>query len=347
MRVIQVIRSLTFGGAENHVLSLLLGLRERDHDVLLAAPINSWIGDQCRLHQLPIVDISMRGIVDIFSYWKLHRLIKSWQADIVHAHQVRPAQYVGIATTATKAIPICTTHSTSASKHMGRCSHVIAVCDAAVENLVRSGYPREIITRVYNSVGDVLNEDRLILREKLKIPHNRFTVVCAGRFHRDKGQDILVKVAKLCSKEIHFYFLGDHQTDFGREVFLSARDHENIHFLGYRNDVQQILSAFDIYVAPSRREAFSLSLLEASAARLPIVANRVGGIPELVHDKKNGVLVDFGDIKAFANAITRFFSKPNLGIQMGEQGRLLYEQNFTLDKMLSQIETVYKNVLKC
>lgn len=345
MRIIQVIRSLTFGGAENHVLSLLLGLRERGHDVLLAAPTDSWIGDQCRFHRLPIADVAMRGIADLFSYWKLHRLIKSWRADIVHAHQVRPSQYAGVAAMGTKAVPVSTVHSTASIKHMRRCRHLIAVADAVVENLVKNQYSKDIITRIYNGVPDLIQGERTELRQELNIPDEQFAIVLAGRFQPDKGQDMLVEVGKCCPENAHIWFLGDTNTNFGKRVITMAEAHPRIHFLGYRNDVQRILPAFDLYAAPSRREAFSLALVEAAAACLPVVGTRVGGIPESVLDGETGILVAPDDKMAFISAIKKLSSDREFSRKLGYQARLRYEKEFTVEHMLKQTEQVYKKML--
>ena len=345
MRILQVIRSLTFGGAENHVLSLLAGLRDRGHDVLLAAPANSWIGEQCEQNGLLVEHVPMIGIADLRSYWKLHRLIRSWHADIVHAHQVRPAQYVGIASLGTGAIPICTAHSTGVRKHMRRCRHIIGVSDAVVENLVNHRYPRQIITRIYNGVPDVVREERSMLRKELGIPEMQYAVVCAGRFHRDKGQDVLVEAIHFCPDHVHVYFAGDHNNDFGRVLKAKALENPRIHFLGYRNDVQRILPAFDLYAAPSRREAFSLSLAEAEAAQLPIVGSRVGGIPEVVRDGESGVLVPPADVGAFVDVIGKLSTDLAWGERLGREGRLRFEQNFTVDRMVAQTESLYAKLL--
>ena len=345
MRIIQVIRSLTFGGAENHVLSLSLGLRERGHDVLVVGPENSWISDQCAVHQLPMKPVLMRGIADLYSYWKLHRLIKSWKADIAHAHQVRPSQYIGISTIGTKAVPVSTVHSTSSSKHMRRCRHLIAVADAVEANLVKHHYPKEIITRIYNGVPDVMRGERALLRQELVIPEEQFAVVLAGRFHRDKGQDLLVEIARVCPENVHIYFLGDTETEFGHQVLTLSAGHPRIHFLGYRNDVQRILPAFDVYAAPSRREAFSLSLVEAGAAGLPVVGMQVGGIPEGVLNGETGILVAPGDISAFAAAIQRLSDDKAFSVKLGIQARQRYEREFTVEYMLEQTEQVYKKLL--
>ncbi|MDR1310709.1 MAG: glycosyltransferase [Burkholderiaceae bacterium] len=345
MRILQVIRSLTFGGAENHVLSLSRGLRERGHDVLLAAPSRSWIAEQCLRNQLPLEPISMRGVADLLSYWKLHRLIRRWRPDIVHAHQVRPSQYVGIAALGTPAIPVCTAHSTTASKHMRRCRHIIAVADAVVANLVRHHYSQDRITRIYNGVPDAARGERIALREELGIPDSLFAVVCAGRFEYDKGQDVLVSAIRACPDVVHSYFMGDTETSFGREVLTIAGGHPRVHFLGYRGDVQRILPAFDLYVSPSRREALSLSLAEASAARLPIVATRVGGTPEVVLDGETGLLVAADDADALGKAIRRLLSDVSLAVNMGSRARQRYEQVFTMGNMLAQTEAVYQNLL--
>lgn len=346
MRIIQVIRSMTFGGAENHVLSLSLGLRARGHEILVAAPAGSWIDAQCRENGLPVATLPMRGVVDVFSYWKLHRLIKTWRADIVHAHQVRPSQYAGIAVMGTQAVPVSTVHSTTSNKHMRRCRHLIAVADAVRENLVKHRYAKERITRIYNGVPDVVRGERSALRRELQILEEQVAVVLAGRFHRDKGQDLLVEAGQSCPDNIHFYFIGDTATPFGQEVMALAGKDARFHFLGYRPDVQRILPAFDLYAAPSRREAFSLALVEASAARLPIVGMRVGGIPESVLDEETGLLVEAGDTAAFASAIQRLAFDPALRERMGRRARARYEQLFTVEQMLTQTEQVYQRLLR-
>lgn len=346
MRIIQVIRSMTFGGAENHVLSLSLGLRARGHEILVAAPAGSWIDAQCRANGLTVETLPMRGVADLFSYWKLHRLIKTWRADIAHAHQIRPSQYVGIAALGTQAVPVSTVHSSTASKHMRRIRHLIAISEAVKENLVKHYYPPERITRVYNGVPDVMRGERSALRRELQIPEEQFAVVLAGRFHRDKGQDLLVQAGQSCPDNIHFYFIGDTATPFGQEVMALAGKDARFHFLGYRPDVQRILPAFDLYAAPSRREALSLSLLEAGAALLPMVGMRVGGIPESVLDGETGLLVDAGDTAAFASVIRKLAFDPEMRERMGRRARARYEQLFTVEQMLTQTEQVYQRLLR-
>ncbi|MDR2512830.1 MAG: glycosyltransferase [Puniceicoccales bacterium] len=357
MRILQIIRSMGFGGAENHVLSLSAGLRDLGHEVLLVAPAGSWVSVRCVVLGLSVEHIAMCGMADLPSYWRLRRLVRTWRPDIVHAHQVRPSQYAGIATLGTPVIPISTVHSTGARKHMHRSKHLIAVSDAVAENLARHRYPRERITRIYNGVPDVdcpssapfptvhTPATRKELRDMLEIPEGQFALVCAARFNPQKGQDLLVRSAKFWPGHVHLYFIGDAMTDFGKSVVTEAKADPRIHFLGFRENVRQLLLAFDAYVSPSRREAFSLSLAEAAAARLPVVATRVGGVPEVVLDGVTGLLVPPEDSGALAGGIAKLVANQELAAIFACNARLRYESEFTVEKMVSRTCALYVKVL--
>lgn len=345
MRIIQVIHSLTFGGAENQVLSLSIGLQKKGHAILLAAPKNSWLEKEAKNNGILFEHLRMSGVWDLLSYIKLHFLIRSFHADIVHGHQVRPSQYVGWATKGTKAISLSTAHSTNVRKHMRECHHIIGVSDAVIENLIQNNYDRKKLTRIYNGVKQISFLERQQVRNQFNISPNVFAVVLAGRFHRDKGFDLLIEVSKQLPDFIQFYFMGDHNNEYGHNLKQLAKDNNKIHFLGYQNNVPALLLGFDLYVAPSRREAFSLSLAEAESAALPIVASRVGGIPEVVSDGENGLLVPVNDVNAFADRILKFATNPRLCETMGKNGRLRYMQNFTVDLMVDQTESLYQKLL--
>jgi glycosyltransferase involved in cell wall biosynthesis len=353
VKILFAIRSIGFGGAENHVLSLMEGLRELGHTVLLVCPAGSWVSERCRERGLEVRHVAMRGMLDLISYWKLRRVIKTWRPDVVHAHQVRPSQYAGIAAIGTGVPVVSTAHSTGAHKHMRRMRHIIAVSDAVAENLVRHGYPPERVTRVHNGVADVPAGDRAAVRKELGIADGQFALVCAGRFNRQKGQLTLVAAVKLCPAHVHAHFIGDASTPYGREVVAAAdgaaadgAGAAQIHFHGYRGDVPRLLAAFDVCASPSNQEAFSLSLAEAAAARLPVVATRVGGVPEVVAEGETGLLVAPGQPEAFAAAVMKLAGDPALAAKMAECARERYERFFSQGKMVVQTVGVYEEVLK-
>ena len=121
------------------------------------------------------------------------------------------------------------------------------------------------------------------------------------------------------------------------ELGLAGR----VHFLGPRDDVPDLLSALDIFVLPSHSEGVSLALLEAMAAGLPVIATRVGGLPEVVTDGENGLLIPPQDPEALATALERLLADPDLAQKLGENARKHVEANFSLERLGREINEIY------
>lgn len=350
MRIVHVLHSHGYGGAENHALMLMRGQRQAGHDVMFAGPLDSWLGQACAAEHIPARHIPMHGLFDVVSHWKLRRLVHQWQADIVHGHLIRGAMYAGHAGHRQhRPLAVCTAHATTAKTHMQRCAHIIAVAGAVRSNLVQAGYDPDRITVVHNGVPDVHPashaSERLALREELGIPLHATAVVNAGRFIHDKGQDVLLEAVARTPNPVHLYLIGDAQTTFGEQVQQLPFDRSRVHFLGYRGDVQRILPAFDVYALSSRREALPLSLVEAFAARLAVIASTVGGVPEVVQHERTGLLVPPGSPSDLAGAITRLHEHPDLAATLAQAGRRHYELHLTDTSMVEQTLAVYQRCL--
>lgn len=351
MRILHVLHSHGYGGAENHALVLMQALKARGHEVRFAGPSDSWLARHCEQSGIQCHDLAMHGMYDLVSVFKLRRLVARWRPDLVHGHLVRGAHYAGLAVlnTGGRGPALCTAHATTARKHMGLCRHIIAVSEAVRENLLRHGQPPQRVSMVYNGVPDVPHApglDRAALRQELGIPDAAFALVNAGRFVPDKGQDVLVRALKSCSDDVRLCLIGDAETGFGREVRGLAGGDPRVLFLGYRPDVPRLLTAFDAYVLGSRREALGLSLVEAAAAGLPAVASSVGGVPEVVLDARSGWLVPADDPQALAARIQQLRDAgPDVRARMGAAGRAHYLQHFTMDRMVDGTLSVYLNVI--
>ena len=347
MRIIHVLHSHGYGGAENHALIMMKGQRARGHDVMYAGRRDSWLGQACQAEGLPVTDLRMAGLFDLVSHVKLWRLVRTWQPDIIHGHLVRGSSYAGLAGHLNKRpLAISTAHATTAVKHMQRCAHIIAVSRAVQDNLSRHGYPLGKTSVVYNGMPDGPDADRQALRRELGIQDNCFAVVNAGRFIRDKGQDLLVHAAMAqADPNVRLYLIGDPATDFGRAVKALPQSTDRVHYLGYRKDVQRILPAFDAYALASRREAFPLSLVEAFAARLPVAATTVGGVPEVILHEETGLQVPPDDAPALAQAITRLSQDAGLSTRLADAGRAYYAQHLTDAIMVDNTLALYARCL--
>ncbi len=141
-------------------------------------------------------------------------------------------------------------------------------------------------------------------------------------------------------------FIGKGELDVDlRAEALRTGANGRVHFLGWRNDIQEIMPLFDIFVLPSLNEGMGRVLVEAMAAGKPIVASNVGGIPDLVEHDVNGLLVPPGDEKALAAGIRQLIDDPEKAKIMGQRGRELCHQ-FSLESMVDKLDNLYKDLLK-
>jgi len=345
MRIVQIIVSKGYGGAEMHTLQLARGLTDFGHEVMTVGPGDSWMKRECDAAGLPFQCVSFHGNYDLFAVLRLRRLIRKWNADITHGQLTRGAHYATMASIGTRAVPISTCHATSSHKHMRGSRRIIAVSNAVAENLVKHDYPAEKIRVIHNGVPQAKKAGHQLARSELGIPTDVFAAVCVGRLIPDKGQKDLIETIDALHKNIHLYFIGDTNTTYGKEMLNLASEHPRIHFLGYRSDVPRILGAFDLCVAPSRREALSIALIEASQAGLPIVANRVGGIPEVVEENESGLLVTSKRNDELADAINRLAEDPALCGRFGARAQKNYQDEFTVEKMVDSTLAVYREAL--
>ena len=171
----------------------------------------------------------------------------------------------------------------------------------------------------------------------------------AGQLIPHKGYDTLLKAAQLLAQQhdIHVAVFGegpDRQRleELARELDLSER----IHLPGWQEDISSALRPLDLFVLPSINESAGLVLLEAMACELPVVATRVGGIPEYVAEGETGLLVPPGDPGALAEAIASLIVDPAKRAAFGRAGRQRVEAHFTAERMVAQTAALYRKLIK-
>ena len=117
-------------------------------------------------------------------------------------------------------------------------------------------------------------------------------------------------------------------------------------FLGYRRDVARVLAAMDVFVLPSIREGLPISLIEAMAARRPVVASSIGSVTGLVQDGDNGFVAQPRDTVAFTHAIKRLLDAPDLRLRLAEAGRRTVEDSYSLASVIRAYEDLYTSSMK-
>lgn len=219
---------------------------------------------------------------------------------------------------------------------------VVANSRAAAERLRVEGVPASKVEVIPNGVDPLLFPPR----DYSARPRRIAVVAC---LREEKRIDVLIAAAPTILArypDAEFLIAGDGTCR--DQLVAQARAAgvlDRFSFLGHRDDVPAVLAQADLFVLPSRSEAFPNSIIEAMAAGLPVVATDVGGIPELVADGWTGRLVPPGDHAALGGAILDLLDTPERAEEFGRAGRLKIERTYSFDRMVDQFETLYLSQL--
>jgi glycosyltransferase involved in cell wall biosynthesis len=352
IKVIFVLHSHKSGGAERHLLQLMSGLAASGIECIYAGPRDSWLAEQLSGSGFRCEHIPYHGIYDLVSLIRLVRLIKRENADIIHGHLTRGALYAGWAGLLAGVPNVATAHSTNAGKHFGRARRVIAVSHAVAHFLAECGYAKDRICTVHNGVPDYASApDSAIVKRLESLRKDDVPIITmVARLEQVKGHDIAFRaLAKLTNFQWSLVLAGALDTPWAAQMQKLANElkiMDRIEFVGHIDQVASIYAITNILIAPSRREAFSLTLLEAASFALPIVASRVGGNSEAVIDQETGILIESENVDELASAIEILLGSMDTRLTMGRNARKQYEDNFSDHTMINKTIAVYRQLIK-
>ena len=307
--------------------------------------------------------------MDICALYDLVRIVKSEKPDIVHSHTSKAGILGRLAAKIAKVpIIIHTPHGHVFFGHFGPIlsrfflwierlfapltDRVVALSDGEIRDYTAfNTYSREKVVKIHSGV-DIEKFKPVPLRtfekkRSLGLDPKSPIVGFIGWLLPIKGPNYLLQAMKDVWQDhenaiLVFVGKGDLDLDLRSETLkLSANG--RVKFLGWRNDIEEIMPLYDIFVLPSLNEGMGRVLVEAMAAGKPIVASNIGGIPDLVQDNMNGLLVPPGDAKALAAGIRQLIDNPEKAKMMGECGRELCHQ-FSLETMIGKIDNLYKDL---
>ncbi len=226
------------------------------------------------------------------------------------------------------------------------CSDKIILISDWMKGFIRSNNAVVIHNTVDLSEFDRLDPDRIRLHFNLRGK----TIVYAGSLEERKGVQYLIKafpLIKAAVPDIRLLIVG--KTLPGRKNYLGklesmANDHDVI-FAGSRPDVHDAISAADVIVVPSLNEAFGRIIIEAMACSKPVIATNVGGIPEIIENGKNGLLVPPADAKSIADAAIKLLSDRSFADMIAMAGRHTAEHQFNAKDQVNKIEAIMEKLL--
>ena len=194
-----------------------------------------------------------------------------------------------------------------------------------------------------------IQADRWLTRKELGVDAETCLIGTIGRLTPVKGLSYLLQAVPILLRQranVRLLIVGDGV--IRKDLEAQARDlgiGENVVFLGHREDTLELMQALDIFVLPSLSEGIPMALLEAMAASRAVVASRVGGIPEIVDDGVEGILVEPMDVTRLAESCLRLIDSPETAMKMGELARKRVVQEFSAMAMADRVAGLYKELV--
>jgi glycosyltransferase involved in cell wall biosynthesis len=359
MKVLHVEAGRHLYGGALQVLYLLQGLRKAGVSSALVCPTGSAIAERARGLAESVHPLRMGGELDPGLVPRLLRVCRHERPDVVHLHSRRGADLWGGMAARLARVPVVMTRRVDNPEPRWLVSwkyrlydEVIAISRAIAGVLLSEGVPAAKVTCVPSAVDtDTYRpgcEDAWF-RQALGLPPDALAVAMVAQLIARKGHDVLLEaIPRVLAEQPRatFVLLGRGPL---REPIGAAVERAGlagvVRVAGFREDIARLLPCFDAVVHPARMEGLGVSLLQAAACGVPIVAARAGGVPEVVEDGVNGLLVEPGDAAGLARALGRLLADRALARAMGERGRALAVSRFGIPAMCAGNLAVYQRIL--
>jgi glycosyltransferase involved in cell wall biosynthesis len=364
MNILIVTTHLNFGGISSYAVSLAKQLKQKGHKVYIASSGGDMTKEleasEIKHLSIPLTTKSELSPKVLISAIKILKILKSKKIDIMHA-QTRVSQVSCCIASVLSSIPYVTTcHGFFKPKFTRKIfqfwgAKVIAISEAVRAHLVNDlQVAKNKIVLIHNGV-DINNFQRnYTLKEKDEIKkefnlNSGLTIGIIARLSSVKGHKYLIKAAELLLKEnekVQFLIIGDGPEK--EKLIKLSRELGVIDKIIFHKsvlDTARPLSIMDIFVMPSVSEGLGLSILEAMASGLPIVASNVGGIYSLVKEGDNGVLVDPKNPGSLKKAMKVLLDNKQIRMDMGKKSLKRCEADFSLELFADDVEKLYSQTL--
>lgn len=355
LKILHIDPERNWGGGECQVIGLLTYLARRGHRNHLMCHPQGALAEAARRGGIETFPLSLRNELDVRPVFSLRRLIRREGYDIVHFHTKRAHAlslwlgriHPGIRYVVTRRMDYPVRRSRYVDfLYNRRVDGVVAISRKIADLLVEGGVHREKIRLIPSGIDPAPFQARKA-EEPGRAPLRVGTVAV---LEERKGHLFLLEAAALLKQQGHRLKYrcagaGSRRQRLER-MALSLGLAEDVEFAGFVGDIPEFLSSIEVFVLPSLYEGLGVSVLEAMAAGLPVVATRAGGLPEIVDDGVTGLLVPHGDPQALARAVATLVCRPAMAREMGARGRERVLRDFTMEQMARRNEDYYYELLE-
>ncbi|MBI2231897.1 MAG: glycosyltransferase family 4 protein [Deltaproteobacteria bacterium] len=351
LKILHIDPERNWGGGEAQVLGLLTYLCRKGHRSDLLAHPGGRLFEQSGPLGVKRLSLVVRNDLDLRPVPALRRLIRSEKYDIVHFHTKRAhalslwlprgprcPKYV-----VTRRMDYPETKSWyTRYLYNRRVDGVVAISRVIMNLLIEAGVERDRIRLIHSGI-DPQRFDRCA--DRSAATEYEAVVGIIASLEERKGHRYLLEAAAMLKRRGHkvrYLLAGEGSARDQLEEGVRALNLEDeVRFCGFVSDAPDFLSQIDIFILPSLYEGLGVAVLEAMAAAKPVIASRVGGLPELVADGETGLLVAPKSVDGLAGAIARLADDRSLAREMGKKGAERARASFSLEQMAAQNEAYY------
>jgi len=345
IRVLEAITPSRIGGAEVYVSELCNRLPDCGIETMLFCPSGRTFVDYAKKSNLNPITWNTHGKLDPLTVIRLTRLIISSNCQAIHTHLSTASLLGAFAAKFAKIPSVAHVHGMNSAFSFKYADRIIAVSEAVKANLAAQGLEKNVHV-VYNGVdmerfAPILVRDA---RSRTGLQHAGLVFGVFGRLSVEKGQLTAIEAfAKAFSDRQDAVLLvvgdgRDEQMLKNKASELAVSD--KVRFIAFTRDIGDLIASCDAVLVPSLKEGFGLTAVNAMAMCRPVIASRVGGLPEVVVDGETGLLVEPGNTDSLADAMQKIAADAELAQHMGQAGRIRAVDKFEINKQIAQVASI-------
>jgi glycosyltransferase involved in cell wall biosynthesis len=360
MRILYGITKSNWGGAQRYVFDLATSARERGHDVAVLCGGEGALVEKLRQEGISVISLpglerDINILKEFKNFFGILRILKREKPDIFHINSSKMGGIGALAGRLARIKKIIfTAHGWAfrEERHWAEnllieeaswltvmlCHRTICVSKRDFDDMAKKPLAGKKLVLIHNGVGEVSFHSKAKAREKLALVTEAEVVGTIAELHHNKGLDTALRGFSGAYKytDTKLVVIGEGEERAELESLVGELGlGEQVSLVGFKDEASRLLKAFDIFILPSRKEGLPYSLLEAGLASLPVVATKVGGIPEVIRDGETGLLIQANNPDALAKALLKLKDE-QLRKSLGKNLHTLVSESFSKEKMVAE-----------
>lgn len=345
MRILQVMAGGQRGGAETAFVDMCLAMQAAGQVVEVATRANDLRVGQLRDVGLRVHCLPFGGALDVYTPWRLRRIIRAFEPDVVQSWMSRGASKVPQWASGKRYVHVGRMGTAYKMKYFASCDGFAAITPDLRDYIIGHGVAADTVRQI-NNFADVEPAGGVIERAEYDTPPDAIVLLGLGRLHDDKAFDVLIKAVAQLPEQFYCWIAGEGPLRAELEALIAELGVEGrVKLLGWQSDRAALFAAADICTFISRDEGFGTVFVQCWASGLPVIVSDADGPRQFVRDGEDGLVVPIDDVSAVKGAVLRLAGDEALQAQFIEAGRARYGAEFTKESSVDGYLTFYSDLL--